>query len=104
MPLEVDQAIHPLVPAAAEPGGHNALIVPAALLAVGNHQRLFRLLFAVGDLGEIAHRALAPASSRRLVVTDAHDDSRNRVERARLPRAAQQLSIRRIRCGLPRAT
>src|SRR5262245_59905952 len=47
------------------------MIAPARL-PLRDQQRLFRLPLAVGDLGEIADRALPPPGCRRFVVTDPH--------------------------------
>src|SRR5262249_49369023 len=70
--LEVDDAVLPLVAAAAEAGADDALVVAAALLGVRLQQRLLRLLLGVGQLREVADAALAPAGGRRFVFADAH--------------------------------
>src|SRR5262249_44817847 len=54
--LEVDDAVHALGAAAAEAGADDALVVAPALLLVRLQQRLLRLLLAVGDVAEVAHR------------------------------------------------
>src|SRR5262249_11975910 len=60
-------------PAAAEPSGDDALVVAAALLRLGLQERLLRpVLLAVGQVGEIADRALSASRRRRLVLTNAH--------------------------------
>src|SRR5262249_50795275 len=71
--LEVDDAVHPLVAAAAEARGDDALVVAPALLGLGLQQGLLRLALAVGDLGEVTHRGAAAAGGRRLVFANAHD-------------------------------
>src|SRR5262249_46035374 len=70
--LEVDDAVQPLVAAAAEARADDALVVAAALLGVRLDQRLFRPLLAVGQVAEVADRALTPARRRRFVFADSH--------------------------------
>src|SRR5262249_52089579 len=73
VPLEVDQAVHLLVPAAAEPDGDHALVVPAALLLTRDEQRLLRFVLAGrGAVGEIADGTETAARGGRLVEADAH--------------------------------
>src|SRR5262249_16254318 len=70
--LEVDDAVHPLVAAAAEPGRDDALVVAPALLGLGLQERLLRpVLLAVGQVGEVADRPLAAPRRRRLVLANA---------------------------------
>src|SRR5262249_30579026 len=71
--LEVDDAVHALVAAAAEAHGDDALVVAAALLLLRPQQGLLRpVLLAVRQVGEVADRALAPARRRRFVFANAH--------------------------------
>src|SRR5206468_550461 len=66
--LEIDDSVAPLVAAAAVPHGESAALVPAALLAEGDCQRLLRLL--LGDLGEGV--AAGVAATRRGWLVDAY--------------------------------
>ena len=70
--LEVDDPILALVTTPTEPGADDALVVAAALFGFGTQQRLFRLLLAVGDVGEIADRTLPPARRHRFVFANGH--------------------------------
>src|SRR5581483_6665914 len=72
-PLEVDDAVHPLVPAAAEADADDALVVAAALLLEPLEQRLLGLVdLRVGAVGEVADRTAPAAGGSRVVLADAH--------------------------------
>src|SRR5262249_17912283 len=71
--LEVDEPILTLVPAAPEARRDDALVVAAALFGQRHQERLFRLLFAIGQVRKVADRTLAAARRRRFVLTNAHD-------------------------------
>src|SRR5579883_529655 len=68
--LEVDDAVHALVPAAAVPRGQAALVVAAGLRLERPQQGLVRL--AGGDVVERRHRHAAPAGRGGLISLDSH--------------------------------
>src|SRR5262249_2202422 len=73
VPLEINQAVHLLVPAAAEPDGDQPLVVAAALLLARDEERLFRPVLArVRAVGEVADSRSAGARGCRFVESDAH--------------------------------
>src|SRR5262245_35132661 len=71
VPLEVDQAILLLVPAATVPDRDSALVVPPALLAERPQERLFGLS-TFRQLRKITHARPAAASGNRIVLLNAH--------------------------------
>src|SRR5262249_16021564 len=71
--FEVDEPILALVAAAPEARRNDALAVEAALFGQRLQERLFRLLFAVGQVRKVADRTLAAARRRRFVLTNAHE-------------------------------
>src|SRR5207245_9528019 len=95
--FEIDQAVHAFVSAAAKTCAREAVMIAAALLPLRYQQGFLRLLMAIGDLDEIAHRALPPARRCRFVVTYAHSN---------LPEAhgwqSVGLFIKRTQSGHPR--
>ena len=70
--FEVDEAIHAFVAAATEARAHDTVEIAAALLGLGQQQRLLGFLLAIGNLGEITDGALAASSSHRFVLTNTH--------------------------------
>src|ERR1700733_3250522 len=93
VPVEVDHSVNLLVPAAAVPGRNATLEVAAALLLHPEREELFRLLFRIGDLRKIAHRARAASGRGRLVFSYAH---RNSPDDSTGSNLALKLRLRRI--------
>src|SRR5262249_38838513 len=71
--LEVDNPVHSLVAAAAEPRARVALVVPSPLALVRRDQALFRFLAAIGQLREIADARAPATGGDRFVVANTHN-------------------------------
>src|SRR5205085_9860545 len=74
LPLEVDDPVEPLVPAATVLDGDDAVVVAAGGAALADRERLLRL--ELGQRGLVVqHRSGAPAGGGRVVKLDRHDVS-----------------------------
>src|SRR4051794_38161639 len=92
LPLEVDDPVQPLVPAAPVLDGDHAVVVTTVGAALADRERLLRL--ELGQRGLVVqHRSGAPAGGGRVVKLDRHDVSVG----------SRQWAVGRFHCRLPTA-